>query len=97
VVKILSVGEDQEVAVIGTLYKDMKLKPSILDEYAKQPGFKQALGGTGEATSRDCRPSCKLVALMFGECMLCSMHCDWRGKHVLEGSFALHQFLQAHS
>jgi DNA polymerase delta subunit 2 len=49
VAKILSVGEDQEVAVIGTLYKDMKLKPSILDEYTKQPGFKQALGGTGGA------------------------------------------------
>jgi DNA polymerase delta subunit 2 len=54
VVKILSVGEDQEVAVIGTLYKDMKLKPSILDEYAKQPGFKQALGGTGGGTSSAC-------------------------------------------
>eukprot|EP00878_Enallax_costatus_P040159 GHUV01046161.1.p1 GENE.GHUV01046161.1~~GHUV01046161.1.p1 ORF type:complete len:454 (+),score=87.39 GHUV01046161.1:216-1577(+) len=46
VVKILGVGEDQEVAVIGTLYKDMKLKPSILDEYSKYPGFKQTLGGT---------------------------------------------------
>lgn len=53
VVKILSVGEDQEVAVIGTLYKDMKLKPSILDEYAKQPGFKQALGGTGFCSDDD--------------------------------------------
>jgi DNA polymerase delta subunit 2 len=52
VAKILSVGEDQEVAVIGTLYKDMKLKPSILDEYAKQPGFKQALGGTGARLQR---------------------------------------------
>lgn len=46
VVKILGVGEDQEVAVIGTLFKDMKLKPSILDEYSKYPGFKQTLGGT---------------------------------------------------
>lgn len=46
VVKILSVGEDQDVAVIGTLYKDMRLKPSILDEYAKDPGLKAALGGT---------------------------------------------------
>lgn len=44
--KILSVGEDQDVAVIGTLYKDMRLKPSILDEYAKDPGLKAALGGT---------------------------------------------------
>jgi DNA polymerase delta subunit 2 len=46
VVKILSVGEDQDVAVIGTLYKDMRLKPSILDEYAKDPGLKAALGGS---------------------------------------------------
>jgi DNA polymerase delta subunit 2 len=44
--KILSVGEDQDVAVIGTLYKDMRLKPSILDEYAKDPSLKAALGGT---------------------------------------------------
>jgi DNA polymerase delta subunit 2 len=44
VVKILAVGEDREVAVIGTLYKDMKLKPTILDEYAKDPGLRQALG-----------------------------------------------------
>lgn len=39
VVKILEVAspenEGHEVAVIGTLYKDMKLKPSILDEYTK--------------------------------------------------------------
>lgn len=44
--KILSVGEDQDVAVIGTLFKDMRLKPSILDEYAKDPGLKAALAGT---------------------------------------------------
>lgn len=38
VVKILDVGaqeEGREVCVVGTLYKDMKLKPSILDEYTK--------------------------------------------------------------
>ncbi len=38
VVKILEVGdseEGQEVAAIGTLFKDMKLKPTIMDEYAK--------------------------------------------------------------
>ena len=33
--KILELPEGQEVAVIGTLYKEMKLKPSILDEYNK--------------------------------------------------------------
>lgn len=27
--------EGAEVVVIGTIYKDMKLKPSILDEYVK--------------------------------------------------------------
>lgn len=32
VVRILSVPEEGEVAVVGTLYKEMKLKPSILDE-----------------------------------------------------------------
>jgi DNA polymerase delta subunit 2 len=53
VVKILNVGEDREVAVIGTLYKDMKLKPTILDEYAKDPGLKQALGGTCLASDSD--------------------------------------------
>jgi hypothetical protein len=37
VVKILEVGrrEGTQVAVIGTLYKEQKLKPSILDEYTK--------------------------------------------------------------
>lgn len=35
VTKILDLPEGQEVAVIGTLYKEMKLKPSILDEYNK--------------------------------------------------------------
>lgn len=51
--KILTVGEDQEVAVIGTLFKDMKLKPSILDEYSKYPGFKQAVGGTSFCSDDD--------------------------------------------
>ena len=35
VASILAVPEGQEVVVIGTVYKDMKLKPSILDEYVK--------------------------------------------------------------
>ena len=36
--KVLEVGdlpEGQEVVVVGTAYKEMKLKPSIMDEYAK--------------------------------------------------------------
>ena len=32
---VLEMPEGQEVIVIGTLYKDMKLKPSILAEYSK--------------------------------------------------------------
>lgn len=32
VVRILEVPEEGEVAIVGTLYKEMKLKPSILDE-----------------------------------------------------------------
>ena len=35
VTKILDLPENQEVAVVGTLYKEMKLKPSILNEYNK--------------------------------------------------------------
>lgn len=33
--KVLDLVEDEEVALVGTIYKDMKLKPSILDEYTK--------------------------------------------------------------
>lgn len=32
---ILTLPENDEVMVVGTVYKDMKLKPSILDEYVK--------------------------------------------------------------
>ena len=32
---VLDLPEGQDVVVIGTLYKDMKLKPSILAEYSK--------------------------------------------------------------
>ena len=35
VTTILDLPEGREVAIVGTLYKDMKLKPSILDEYNK--------------------------------------------------------------
>ena len=33
--KILELPENQEVAVVGTVYKEMQLKPSILSEYNK--------------------------------------------------------------
>lgn len=53
VTKILGVGEDTTVAVIGTLYKDMALKPSILDEYSKDPGVRAALGAADLCSDGD--------------------------------------------
>ncbi len=41
---ILAVPEEGEVAVAGTLYKEMALKPSILDEYVKDRTMSQQLG-----------------------------------------------------
>lgn len=38
VANILTLPENDEVMVVGTVYKDMKLKPSILDEYVKVCG-----------------------------------------------------------
>lgn len=32
---MLELVEGRDVAIIGTVYKDMKMKPSILDEYTK--------------------------------------------------------------
>jgi DNA polymerase delta subunit 2 len=43
--KILAVEEGVECAVVGTLYKDMKLKPSILDEYSKDALLAASLAG----------------------------------------------------
>ncbi len=44
--KILEVEPGLECAVIGTLYKDMKLKPSVLDDYAKNKSLQPHLAGT---------------------------------------------------
>lgn len=44
VVRILQVPEEGEVAIAGTLYKEMALKPSILDEYVKDRTMAQQLG-----------------------------------------------------
>jgi DNA polymerase delta subunit OB-fold domain len=44
VAKILNLPEGQEVAVVGTLYKEMKLKPSILDAYVKERGLAGHVG-----------------------------------------------------
>ncbi|KAL3142785.1 hypothetical protein ABBQ38_003084 [Trebouxia sp. C0009 RCD-2024] len=43
---ILTLPENDEVMVVGTVYKDMKLKPSILDEYVKDRGASQLVGRT---------------------------------------------------
>ena len=39
VASVLEMPEGREVCVIGTLYKEMKLKPSILNDYTKVPPF----------------------------------------------------------
>lgn len=39
VVKILDVRENNDVVVIGTIFKDMKLKPSVLEEYTRERGL----------------------------------------------------------
>ena len=44
--KILEVEPGVECAVIGTVYKDMKLKPSVLDEYAKDKSLQPHLATT---------------------------------------------------
>lgn len=46
IVRVLDVPEDGETVVIGTLYKEMDLKPSILDEYTKDRGLSAHLGKT---------------------------------------------------
>ena len=38
VTTILGLEEGKECTIVGTLYKHMKLKPSILDEYSKTVG-----------------------------------------------------------
>ncbi len=39
VCKVLGLEEGQLCVVVGTLYKQMQLKPSILEEYSKEVGF----------------------------------------------------------
>lgn len=53
VVKILNLVENKTVVVVGTAYKNMKLKPSVLDEYTKSRGVKQLLGGTSFTSDDD--------------------------------------------
>lgn len=37
---ILGLEEGKDCIIIGTLYKQMKLKPSVLDEYSKEVIFR---------------------------------------------------------
>lgn len=39
VCKILGLEEGKECIIVGTLFKHMKLKPCVLDEYSKEVGW----------------------------------------------------------
>ncbi|KAL6780503.1 POLD2 [Auxenochlorella protothecoides x Auxenochlorella symbiontica] len=45
-VRVIDAVEDVDCVLVGTLYKEMKLKPSILDEYVKDKTTQQHLGRT---------------------------------------------------
>ena len=47
VVKTLGVGEEGDFAVVGTLFKQQRLRPSVLDEYTKDGALKQVRGWGG--------------------------------------------------
>lgn len=51
-VKVLDLKEGEECVVMGTLYKEMKLKPCILDEYTKEVGLGSEVG-SGKFVSDD--------------------------------------------
>ena len=51
--KILEVEPGVECAVIGTIYKKMKLKPCVLDEYTKEKSLQPHLAGTKFVSSDD--------------------------------------------
>jgi DNA polymerase delta subunit 2 len=53
VAKILELEEGKEVAVVGTVYKQMKLKPSILEEYLRERGARGALAPATSFCSED--------------------------------------------
>lgn len=76
-----------QVAVIGTLYKEMKLKPSVLDEYAKDRGLRAALAaetfcrwdhGPCQRADRACMHAslaCALCAQQMGRLSFpCALH-----------------------
>eukprot|EP00899_Mesostigma_viride_P002336 jgi/Mesvir1/12102/Mv00371-RA.1 len=47
ITRVLALSEGQECVVIGTLFKAMKLRPTILDEYLKESGADTALKTSG--------------------------------------------------
>jgi len=46
VARILELEDGQECIIVGTLYKDMKLKPTILDEYTKERSAEPLVKGS---------------------------------------------------
>jgi hypothetical protein len=72
-VRVLKVPEEGEVAVVGTLYKEMALKPSILDEYTKDRALAAQLG-EGLHWLGGARPGAGLLGCWGGEEAL---HCGW--------------------
>jgi DNA polymerase delta subunit 2 len=53
IVKVLDLKEGEECVVMGTLYKDMRLRPSILDEYTKDAGLAGSDVGSGKFIAGD--------------------------------------------
>lgn len=51
--KILDIPEEGEAAAVGTLYKSMQLKPSILDEYVKDRALGPHLAGARFTSTDD--------------------------------------------
>lgn len=46
-VRVMDAQEGVDCVLVGTLYKEMNLKPSILDEYIKDKAVQQHLGRFG--------------------------------------------------
>lgn len=51
--QILNLPEGKECLAIGTVYKDMKLKPNVLSEYTKDLGVTAAVGPGAKLVSSD--------------------------------------------
>lgn len=81
--RVLEVPEEGEVAIMGTLYKDMKLKPSILDEYVKDRALEAQLGERGGAERGEAGSG-------VGSRLRATEHCDWRrcGRELLRAEAA---------